>query len=57
MELWWPKYLVEVFDAIKHEKPDAHKESCLILDPEIELDGNDILEGEVYDWSELEVHS
>ena len=46
--------IVEAFGAIEHEKADIQRESSLILDLEIELDGNEVLEGKVYDWSELE---
>ena len=46
--------IVEAFGAIEREKADMQRESGLILDLEIELDGNEVLEGKVYDWSELE---
>ncbi|KAF8444463.1 hypothetical protein L210DRAFT_3502066 [Boletus edulis BED1] len=52
--------LSSAFDALDHEKQDT---SVLAtnsylgtqVDPELELDGNKVLEGQVYTWKELEV--
>ncbi|KAF8837240.1 hypothetical protein BDN67DRAFT_1014046 [Paxillus ammoniavirescens] len=48
--------LVEAFDAIDHEKAEAHQAEVMsTVDPDLELDGNEVLKGKVYDWKELQV--
>ncbi|KIK79282.1 hypothetical protein PAXRUDRAFT_16410 [Paxillus rubicundulus Ve08.2h10] len=48
--------LTEAFDAIDHEKVEAHQAEVMrTVDPDLELDGNEVLEGKVCDWKELEV--
>ncbi|KIJ58748.1 hypothetical protein HYDPIDRAFT_33861 [Hydnomerulius pinastri MD-312] len=47
--------LQEAFGVIDREKDGAQADITRVLDPDIELDGNEVLEGEVYDWKELEV--
>ncbi|KIK81074.1 hypothetical protein PAXRUDRAFT_15439 [Paxillus rubicundulus Ve08.2h10] len=51
--------LAEAFDVIDHEKVDSGMLSAgevrSMLDPDIELDGSEVLEGRVYDRNELEV--
>ncbi|KIJ05662.1 hypothetical protein PAXINDRAFT_164749 [Paxillus involutus ATCC 200175] len=48
--------LAEAFDAIDREKAEAHQaEVMTAVDPDLELDGNEVLEGKMYDWKELEV--
>ncbi|KIK75079.1 hypothetical protein PAXRUDRAFT_173872, partial [Paxillus rubicundulus Ve08.2h10] len=53
------KELAEAFDVIDREKVDSGMLSVgevrSVLDPDIELDGSEVLEGRVYDWNELEV--
>ncbi|KIK94709.1 hypothetical protein PAXRUDRAFT_142293 [Paxillus rubicundulus Ve08.2h10] len=49
------KELEEAFGVIDCEKGDAQANTANMLDLNIELDGNAVLEGEVYDWKELEV--
>ncbi|KAF9230422.1 hypothetical protein BU15DRAFT_83642 [Melanogaster broomeanus] len=47
--------LAEAFDAVDREKAGMAGEVSSVLDPDIELDGSEVLEGRVYDWNELEV--
>ncbi|KIK73968.1 hypothetical protein PAXRUDRAFT_177013 [Paxillus rubicundulus Ve08.2h10] len=43
--------LAEAFDAIDHKKVEAHQaEVTSAVDPDLKLDGNEVLEGKVYDW-------
>ncbi|KIJ58838.1 hypothetical protein HYDPIDRAFT_119085 [Hydnomerulius pinastri MD-312] len=48
--------LQEAFGVIDRKKEDAQADITRVLDPDIKLDGNGVLEGEVYNWKELEVN-
>ncbi|KAN0080283.1 hypothetical protein V8E55_009849 [Tylopilus felleus] len=51
--------LSSAFDALKRKKRDLEtalpvSSSGILVDPELELDGNEVLEGQVYSWDELD---
>ena len=53
------KELSSAFDALEREKQDLEtalpvSSSGILVDPELELNGNEVLEGQVYSWDELD---
>ena len=51
--------LSSAFDALEHKKQDLEtalpvSSSGILVDPELELDGNEVIEDQVYSWDELD---
>ncbi|KAI6042900.1 hypothetical protein EDC04DRAFT_2878284 [Pisolithus marmoratus] len=46
--------LMEAFDRLAQENAEGVQSGASLTDPDVELDGNEVLEGQIYDFKELE---